>query len=141
MAQGGVLDKLLAKFRSDSYCKLLGIELVELKPGYSRTRLKVTEEMLNFHGVAHGGLILSLADAAFAAASNSHNRVAVALNININYRRPVAAGEELEAEAVEESLGRTTGLYKLIVRNSRGELVALCEGLVYRRDEPIVEEE
>jgi acyl-CoA thioesterase len=140
VAQGSIRDKLLAKFRSDSYCRLLGIELVELKPGYSRARLKVTEDMLNFHGVAHGGLILSLADAAFAAASNSHNKVAVALNININYRRPVSAGEELEAEAVEESLGKTTGLYRMTVRNRRGEVVALCEGLVYRRDESVVEE-
>mgnify|MGYP000235732463 CR=1 FL=1 len=138
MAEGGVLDKLYAKFRSDPYCRLLGIELVELREGYSRVRLKVTEDMLNFHGVAHGGLILSLADAAFAAASNSHNKVAVALNININYRRPVEAGEELEAEAVEESLGKTTGLYRMIVRNARGELVALCEGLVYRREEPVL---
>lgn len=136
-----VLAKLLEKFREDPYCKKLGIELVELKPGYSRVRLKVSEDMLNFHGVAHGGLILSLADAAFAAASNSHNRVAVALNININYRRPVAAGEELEAEAIEESLGRATGLYRMVVRNSRGELVAVCEGLVYRYDKHVIEAE
>lgn len=138
MAEEAVLAKLLEKFRSDPYCRKLGIELIELKPGYSRVRMRVGEDMLNFHGVAHGGLILSLADAAFAAASNSRNRVAVALNININYRRPVGAGEELEAEAVEESLGRTTALYKMVVRNSKGELVAVCEGLVYRHDRPVV---
>jgi len=138
VAEPNLLEKLYEKFREDPYSKLLGIELVELRPGYSRARVKVTEDMLNFHGVAHGGLILSLADVAFAAASNSHNKVAVALNININYRRPVVAGETLEAEAVEESLGKTTGLYRMLVRNSRGELVALCEGLVYRRDEPVL---
>lgn len=138
MAEPSLLEKLYEKFREDPYSKLLGIELVELKPGYSKTRVKVTEDMLNFHGVAHGGLILSLADAAFAAASNSHNKVAVALNININYRRPVRAGEVLEAEAIEESLGKTTGLYRMIVRNSQGELVALCEGLVYRREEQVL---
>ncbi len=140
MTERGVLERLYEKFRGDPYCRLLGIELVELRPGYSRVKLKVTEDMMNFHGVAHGGLILSLADAAFAAASNSHNKVAVALNININYRRPVAAGEELEAEAVEESLGKTTGLYRMTVRNAQGDLVALCEGLVYRRDEPVLKE-
>ncbi|MCX8204507.1 MAG: hydroxyphenylacetyl-CoA thioesterase PaaI [Candidatus Nezhaarchaeota archaeon] len=136
-----MLSKLYEKFRSDPYCKKLGIELVELKPGYSRARMKVGEDALNFHGVAHGGLILSLADAVFAAASNSHNRVAVALNININYRRPARAGEELEAEAIEESLGKATGLYRMTVRNSRGELVAICEGLVYRYERPIIEME
>ncbi|MEM4700096.1 MAG: hydroxyphenylacetyl-CoA thioesterase PaaI [Candidatus Nezhaarchaeales archaeon] len=141
MAEEAVLAKLFEKFRGDPYCKKLGIELVELRRGYSRVRMRVNDDMLNFHGVAHGGLILSLADAAFAAASNSHNRVAVALNISINYRRPVAAGEELEAEAIEESLGRTTALYKMVVRNSKGELVAVCQGLVYRYEKPVVEAE
>ena len=94
--------------------------------------------MLNFHGVVHGGLILSVADAAFAAANNSYNRVAVALNINISYRRPVRAGEELIAEAFEESLGKATALYRMVVKDSAGNVVAICEGLVYRHDEPIV---
>ena len=134
----GELERLFEKFSLDPYCRLLGIRLVELKRGYSRVTLRVSEEMLNFHGVAHGGLILSLADAAFAAASNSHNQVAVALNININYRRPVRAGEELTAEAFEENLGKTTALYRMVVKNSAGQLVALCQGLVYRREEPVL---
>ncbi|RLF15576.1 MAG: hypothetical protein DRJ97_03515 [Thermoprotei archaeon] len=132
------LKRLYEKFSSDPYCRLLGIKLLELKRGYSKVSLKVTGDMLNFHGVVHGGLILSLADAAFAAASNSHNRVAVALNININYRRPVKAGEELIAEAFEESLGKATALYRMMVKDSAGNIVAICEGLVYRRDEPVV---
>jgi len=132
------LGRLYEKFSRDPYCSLLGIKLFELKRGYSKVGLKVTEGMMNFHGVAHGGLILSLADAAFAAASNSYNQVAVALNININYRRPVRAGEDLVAEASEESLGRTTALYRMTVRNSAGQLVAVCEGLVYRRSEPVL---
>lgn len=132
------LERLYAKFSQDPYCRLLGIRLVELRRGYSKVSLKVTEEMLNFHGVAHGGLILSLADAAFAAASNSHNQVAVALNININYRRPVHAGEELTAEAFEESLGKNTALYKMAVKDSSGRLVAVCEGLVYRLGKAIL---
>ncbi|PCN49912.1 phenylacetic acid degradation protein PaaD [Candidatus Geothermarchaeota archaeon ex4572_27] len=138
MSGDGELKRLFDKFSQDPYCRLLGIRLLELKRGYSKVALRVTEDMLNFHGVAHGGLILSVADAAFAAASNSHNRVAIALNININYRRPVRAGEELVAEAFEESLGRTTALYRVVVRDSAGNVVAICEGLAYRRDEPVV---
>lgn len=138
MGEDEELGRLYEKFSRDPYCGLLGIRLLELRRGYSKVGLKVTEDMMNFHGVAHGGLILSLADAAFAAAGNSHNQVAVALNININYRRPVKAGEELVAEASEESLGKTTALYKMTVRNSAGQLVAVCEGLVYRRGETII---
>jgi acyl-CoA thioesterase len=132
------LGRLYEKFSQDPYCRLLGVRLLELRRGYSRVSLRVTGDMLNFHGVAHGGLILSLADAAFAAASNSHNQVAVALNVNINYRKPVRAGEDLVAEAFEESLGKNTALYKMVVKNSAGQLVAICEGLVYRRDERVL---
>ncbi|MHC1628425.1 MAG: PaaI family thioesterase [Candidatus Nezhaarchaeales archaeon] len=71
-------------------------------------------------------------------ASNSHNRKALALNLNINYRRPAKAGDTLIAEAFEESLGKTTALYKIIVRDSRGNIIAVCQGLVYRMDEPIL---
>lgn len=122
------LNKLFDKFAQDPFCRFLGIKLLELKRGYSKVGLRVEENMLNFHGVAHGGLILSLADAAFAAASNSHNIVSVALNININYRRPVKAEEELIAEAFEESLGKTTSLYKMVVKNLKQEAVAICQG-------------
>ena len=94
--------------------------------------------MLDFHGVAHGELIASLADVAFAAASNSRNRKAVALALNISYRRSVKAGETLVAEAFEESLGERTALYRIVVKSSRGELVACCQGLVYRTEEAVV---
>ena len=132
------LEKLREKFNYDPYSKLLGIELLEVKEGYGKASLTIRDDMLNFHGVAHGGLIASLADVAFAAASNSHNRRALALNLNINYRRPAKAGDTLIAEAFEESLGKTTALYKIIVRDSRGDIIAVCQGLVYRMDEPIL---
>ena len=132
------LEKLREKFNCDPYSKLLGIELLEVKEGYGKASLTIRDDMLNFHGVAHGGLIASLADVAFAAASNSHNRRALALNLNINYRRPAKAGDTLIAEAFEESLGKTTALYKIIVRDSRGDIIAVCQGLVYRMDEPIL---
>ena len=132
------LEKLREKFNYDPYSKLLGIELLEVKEGYGKASLTIRDDMLNFHGVAHGGLIASLADVAFAAASNSHNRKALALNLNINYRRPAKAGDTLIAEAFEESLGKTTALYKIIVRDSRGDIIAVCQGLVYRMDEPIL---
>ena len=122
----------------DPYANTLGIRVLEVKKGYGKVSLTIREDMLNFHGVAHGGLIASLADVAFAAASNSHNRKALALNLNINYRRPAKAGDTLIAEAFEESLGKTTALYKIIVRDSRGNIIAVCQGLVYRMDEPIL---
>jgi acyl-CoA thioesterase len=133
-----LLKGILERVRDDPYANALGIKVLEIGEGYAKASLTVGENMLNFHGVAHGGLIASLADVAFAAASNSRNRKAVALALNISYRRPVKAGETLVAEAFEESLGERTALYEIVVRNSKGDLVASCQGLVYRMDEAVI---
>lgn len=105
----GSLDRIREKIERDPFSKSLGIRLVELGEGYSKVVMTVTSDMLNFHGIAHGGAIFSLADAAFAAASNSHGQRALALCMSISYRSPAREGMELVAEAFEESLGGRTG--------------------------------
>lgn len=132
------LDHVLQRISRDPFAAFLGIELLELREGYSRVALTVGEHMLNFHGIPHGGVIFSLADAAFAAASNSYGQVAVALNVNINFLVTVPVGTRIYAEATEESLGRRTALYRLAVTTGEGTLVALCHGTVYRKQSPVV---
>lgn len=63
---------LRARIAADPYAESLGIEMLALRPGYSRMRLVPAPSMVNFHGMVHGGVIFALADAAFAAASNAH---------------------------------------------------------------------
>jgi len=132
------LDKLFQHISQDPFARFLGIELLELREGYSRVSMTVEEHMLNFHGIPHGGVIFSLADAAFAAASNSHGQTAVALNVSINFLAAVPVGTRLYAEATEESLGRRTALYRLAVTTEDGTLVALAHGTVYRKRSPVV---
>ena len=74
------MEQIRQHMEHDPFARFLGIELLELGEGYSRVALTVQDHMLNFHGLPHGGVIFSLADAAFAAACNSHGQVAVALN-------------------------------------------------------------
>lgn len=128
-----VAEDTCERIASDPYARLLGIKLLELRPGYARVSLEISPDMVNFHGMTHGGVIFSLADAAFAAASNSHGRVAVALNVNINFLSATTAGARLEATGREEKLGNRTALYRMTVTNENGELVALADGLVYRK--------
>jgi acyl-CoA thioesterase len=130
-------EEIRAKISQDPFASFLGIELLELREGYSKVTLTVGEHMLNFHGILHGGVIFSLADAAFAAAGNSHGQVAVALNVSISFLAAVPAGARLYAEATEEKLGRRTALYRLAVTTQGGELVALCHGTVYRKDQAL----
>ena len=131
-------DQILQQISQDPFARFLGIELLELGEGRSKVAMTVDERMLNFHGIPHGGVIFSLADAAFAAAANSHGQVAVALNMSINFLAAVPLGTRLYAEATEESLGRRTALYHMAVTTEGGALVALCHGTVYRKDQPLV---
>jgi acyl-CoA thioesterase len=132
--------KMLEKMRRDRYGELLGIELLEMGPGSSLLSMVVRDDMFNFNGLAHGGAIFSLADAAFAVASNSHGVTAVALNMEISYLRTVPSGTRLLAEATEEHLGRRTALYHITVSTEDGDLVASCHGVVYRKRESLLEE-
>src|SRR5674536_255414 len=115
-AKNNELGRVLAKLKSDSYASFLGVRITKIERGYAKAEVTVAERMLNFNEVAHGGFIYSLADVAFAAACNSYNRTAVALSFHITYRRPVTIGMRLIAEASEESSGKTTALYKIVVR-------------------------
>lgn len=126
------LDSPEARLKKDALARFLGIKLLEMRPGYARATMEVRPELLNGVGVTHGGAIFSLADVAFAAASNSHGPVAVALNVSIHFLKTTTVGTLLTAVAREEHLTRKTGLYRLEVRNEHGELVALAEGQVYR---------
>ncbi len=132
-------QRILSKFRQDPFAELLGIELLEVGPGHSSMSMMVREDMVNFHGIPHGGAIFSLADAAFAAASNSHGQTSVALNIEISYLRMVMPGTKLVAEATEEYLGKRTALYHITVSTDDGDLVASCHGVVYRKKEWFLE--
>ena len=134
-------DRIVEQIRQDPFANHLGIELLEVRPGYSRVALTVEAHMCNFHGLPHGGVIFSLADAAFAAASNSHGQVAVALNVTISFVAAVEVGTRLLAEGTEEHLGGRTGLYRLAVTTEDGTLVALCHGTVYRKKQPLLENE
>jgi len=133
-------QKILEKMRSDRYAELLGIELLDIEPGYGLLSMVVRDDMFNFNGLPHGGAIFSLADEAFAAASNSHGTMAVALNMEISYLRAVSLGTRLLAKATEEHLGRRTALYHITVSTEGGDLVASCHGVVYRKQESLLGE-
>lgn len=128
----GVPKALQERIAADPFCHALGIELRELDAGRAVTELRITEELLNFHGTPHGGAIYSLADAAFAAASNSHGDTAVALETNISYLDVVDVGTILTATAEETHRSRRTASYEVVVADDSGDRVATFRGRVYR---------
>ncbi len=117
----------------DLYARHLGLELLELKPGFSRVGLTLQPHMVNGLGLPHGAVIFALADFAFAAACNSHGTAAVALSMDIHFLSSPPPGTRLVAEAAEVTLGRRTGLYRLTVTDDAGQLVAELHGMAYRK--------
>lgn len=123
-----------ARIRSDPFCAFLGVDLVDVGPGSATTTLTVTEDHLNFHGTPHGGAVYSLADAAFAAASNSEGRTALALETNVSYLAAVDVGETLTATATQVQAGGRTASYQVDVTDDDGDPVASFRGRVYLPD-------
>ncbi len=96
-----------AMWKEDDASKGLGMEIVEIKPGQATLAMTVKPNMVNGHGIAHGGFIFTLADSAFAFACNSHNERAVAAQGNITFIRPGRLGDRLVAIAREISRSGT----------------------------------
>ena len=116
----------------DPYAGWLGIELLELAPGYCRAALELGPQMVNFHGDPHGGAIFSLADYAFSGACNAHGEPAVALSVTIQFLAAVRPGTRLVAEAREERQGRRAGFYRVTVTDDAGTVVASCQAVSLR---------
>ena len=131
-----IQPEIEAHIRKDAFANWLGAIIETIEPGYSRVSLTVTETMLNFHGMTHGGLVFALGDIAFAAASNSHGQTALALNVAISFLRPTGVGDQLVAEAREVQLGGATALYDIVVTDRTSQkLIAKSQATVYRKRE------
>jgi acyl-CoA thioesterase len=106
-----------------------GLVIEEAREGYARVRMEVRADMLNGHAMAHGGMIFSLADTAFAYACNSRNAATVAQSATINFLAPAYAGDTLIAEAWEASSAGRAGTYHANVRTPEGRVIAEFMGL------------
>lgn len=127
-----------AMLATDVVANVLGMKLDEIKPGFARVTMPVRADMLNSHSTCHGGMTFTLADTAFAYACNSRNEKTVALACNITFALAVYEGDTLTATAEEEVLNGRTGLYNVVVTNSRGDKVAFFRGNSYKTSHHVV---
>ncbi|MBZ5858755.1 hydroxyphenylacetyl-CoA thioesterase PaaI [Flavihumibacter profundi] len=130
-----VVDHMI---QQDAFSQWLGVEVLEVREGYSRIKMQVREEMVNGFGIAHGGISFSLADSAFAFACNNRNNLSVALDVAISFIKAVHSGDTLWAEAKEIHNGRSTGVYLITVINQLNEEVALFKGTCFRTGKNLI---
>jgi acyl-CoA thioesterase len=117
-----------AMYAKDVAAKALGITLTQVAPGVATMHMPVRADMLNGHGICHGGLIFTLADTAFAYACNSYNKVTVAAGCSIEFLKAGQASDTLVAQAKEQTLQGRHGIYDITVRNGAGEVIAVFRG-------------
>ena len=121
----------------EPYARSLGIRLEELEPGWAVTEMDFSADMKNVFGMAHGGAIFSLIDEAFEVASNSHGTVSVALSMSVTYVSAPKKGDILLAEGKEVSRSNRVATYDIQVKTKGGDLIAICQALVYRKRDPL----
>jgi acyl-CoA thioesterase len=129
------MSELARIFAGDRFAARCGVELVEVEAGRAVARMAVGPEHLNAAGVVQGGAIFTLADFAFAVASNSRGNVALAIEAHVTFLRATRAGV-LRAEAREEGGSRRLSTCAVRVTDEGGALVALFTGTAYRKDDP-----
>lgn len=132
-----MLDPDLSHVRTmwddDGASRHLGIELVSVdhdgRLGRARTRMAVTETMVNGHRIMHGGYIFTFADSTFALACNAGGELTVAAGCDIDFVRSAALGDVLLAEGVERTRYGRNGITDVTVtREGDGELIAHFRG-------------
>ena len=124
--------------KHDLFSQWLGIEILEIKEGYSKIKMIIRKEMVNGFGIIHGGIAFSLADSAFAFACNNRNVLSVALDTSINFIKPVHVDDVLIDEATELHNGKSTGLNHINITNQKEHLIAQFKGLCYRTDKSLI---
>ena len=118
-------------YENDAFSKWLGIELINIRRGYAKIKMTVREEMTNGFKIAHGGITYSLADSAFAFASNSWGEQAVSIETSISHTKPVQIDDVLTAETSMKNKSKRLAIYNVTVTNQDEKVVALFKGTVF----------
>ena len=127
-------DRLDEVLRDIGFGRLVGVEVLDWKPGGARTRLVPSAEQTNVHGFVHGGALFAVADTAFEVACNSYGRVCVGLDVSIHYAAAAQTGETLVAEARELSRSRRVASYHVDVVGEDGRQRCTALAVAFRTD-------
>lgn len=116
-------------WEDDRASAALGMRLVSQTDGEGIVSMVVRDDMVNGHGMCHGGLVATLADSAFAVACNSRGVVTVAAGFDVSFLESAHLGDELVATAREVVLRGRSGVYDVsVARAGDGVVVAVFRG-------------
>ena len=119
------IETIRTNFFADCFAtQVLGTVIEEARAQYARCSFTIEPKHLNAVGTVMGGAIFTLADFAFAVASNTDNAPTVSLSSQISFLG-VAKGTKVIAEAECVKEGRSTTTYLIHVTDDLENPVAL----------------
>lgn len=119
-------------FKNDRFAAAAGIELLGAEPGRARAKMEIVPAHLNAGNTVQGGAIFTLADFAFAAASNAGGNLSVSVETSIRFFKGVGSGTLFaEAKVVNDHAKLAT--FEARVTNEKDELIALFTATAYRK--------
>jgi acyl-CoA thioesterase len=121
----------------DLFARRAGIELVDVGPGWAKASMKIEPFHFNGAKTVHGGAIFTLADFAFAVASNSHGSLAMGINTSVSFVKAALKGT-LYAEAREQSRNPKLASYSVMITDDDNDVVAIFQGMAYRKKDSIM---
>lgn len=130
------MEAIRRYLEGDRFASNCDIKLLNVSPGAAKAMMVLSDKHLNGYGNVQGGAIFTLADYAFAAASNAHGTVAVGINVNISFVKAARTGT-LIATASETSMNPKLATYTVHVTDDLGSLVAIFNGMVYRKSQAV----
>lgn len=114
------------------FFRLIGLEVLDLSPGWSKTRLEFRPDLVQPAGIMHGGILASLIDTGIAHALLLTDRfqelrdqrgALVSVDLRVKFLRPVSAGM-VTCEATVVRLGRHIMHVEAVVTNDEDKEVA-----------------
>lgn len=128
------LKKLEQILQKDRFAFNNDIQLVSIGKGEARAEMLISDKHLNGVDIIQGGALFTLADFAFAAASNSHGRIAVAANASISFFKGISSGK-LTAYAKEINSGKSLGHFSVDIFDQNNHLIAHFTGAAFFKGE------
>jgi len=124
--------------KHDMLLKIFNMKIEKLTPGHSEVSMVVNKNHTNAAGVCHGGVIFSLADVAFALASNSHGNLALALDVSISFIKSIKPGTEIYAVCNEKHRGKSTAQYIIEIKDDKENLVSILKATAFRFEKSLI---
>jgi acyl-CoA thioesterase len=118
---------------ADAFAALLGIAVGRQGAGHTVATLTTTEQHGNPHGTVHGAVFYAVAGAAVAAAANDEEHSGIVTSVLVEYLRPAAIGDVLEAEITREVSTEREDIFTGTVRNGDQDVLAWVRARGTRR--------